>query len=124
MLHLEPAAKSWCETSRSSLLSGSGAGNAWTDIKDAPQRMVCLFSAFTELASTSARFEAALKHAGLLTTFASLAAQQREQCGAAAPQASGAHAGGTTAQIQDDDQDCFAVLARTVPLVSSPGVCL
>ena len=80
--------------------------------------MVCLYSAFTELASTSARFEAALKHAGVLTTLASLAAQQREQCGAAA-----AHAGTTSLQI-NDDQDCFAVLARTVPPVSSPGECL
>lgn len=81
--------------------------------------MVCLFSAFTELASTSARFDAALKHAGLHTTLASLAAQSREQFGATA-----AHAGTTTAQLKVEDQDCFAVLARTVPPVSSSGVCL
>ena len=102
---------------------GSGTGNAWINVKDAPQRMTCLYSAFFELASTSARFEAALKDAGALTVLASLAAQQRKQCGATAAHASRAHAGITTVQIKDD-QDCFAVLARTVPPVSSPGMCL
>ena len=79
MLLIEAPATSWCKKCPLLVESRLGAGNAWTDVKDAPQRMVCLFSAFTELASTSARFEAALKHAGLLSTLASLAAQSREQ---------------------------------------------
>ena len=84
--------------------------------------MVCLFSAYAELASTSAHFEAAITHAGLANALASLHTQLREHCGASAAHALRAAAASTSVQMLLDDQDCFALLARSVLPVSSPGV--